>query len=57
MASRRRVEEPVARTSVHLFKRQLAALDALNRETRVPIAVMIRDAVDLYLRARQRGRA
>jgi predicted DNA-binding protein len=43
------------RTSVFLTTEQLARLAALHDETAVPVAVMIRRAVDAYLTAHRRG--
>lgn len=47
-------------TTIYLEPRQLEALEALRKSTRLPVAIHIRDAIDAYLEAlakEQRGRA
>jgi hypothetical protein len=49
MVAARRSEEPLTRISVFLFDRQIAALNALNRQTLVPVSALIRQGIDLIL--------
>lgn len=49
MAAARRSGEPLTRISVFLFDRQLAALNAVNERTGVPVSVLVRKGVDLIL--------
>lgn len=45
----RRAVEPMTRVGVFLFQRQADALNELNRQTGIPVSVLIRQGVDRIL--------